>query len=343
MLTLAGLTLGAGVVTIGSHPTAASAAPSEPASPTVRLEPVADDPVVVLSGTSTAVASYPRQLAVRLVNEGGALPVGTTVTLTFDQRLYAPLTPAVITMAGRQVATTSAVAAIAETGMTEYTLTLQESLPAVTAPAASAVAVVGTVRTATYPRDLLHRPQVGAVKIDRPSHQPLSRRELRPSSNVRTKIGRVPWGFELSGGWARHVWGVERQFVYFHPQSITITATGPGSAPMDTAFTVSLDPRLVQEIEVAALQLNGKRIDGRIRRVSSLRDGAAYVSRWRTSVKLKKGDVLDVRLTSRLATPTAGLTTIKHPLVEIDELSLEPSQRQTGRTTLTCLDSVWGA
>ncbi|WBB55484.1 hypothetical protein [Verrucosispora sp. WMMD573] len=338
VLSLAGLTLGIGVVDLGGRATGAAAAPAS-TEPSVRLEPLADDPVRMLSATSAAVASVPRQLAVRVVNEQAPLPIGTTLTISFDPRLYAPTSSAVVTVGDRRVASRSVVTTDEETGAVVCRITLDEAVP-VLAAGAGAVALVATASPGTYPYDLMHRPKEAVAEIGRSAGERLSRRGLRSARELRARSGLTPWGLELSGGWGRHVWGDAQRFVYFHPQLITIAGTGPGRSP-ETAFTVLLDPHLVQQIDVESVRLNGKRIDSRVRQVSSTTEASVYRTRWRSSVRLGSGDVLEVRLSSRMKTPTGALAAIKHPVVEVDGMGLDPGQRQTRLTTWTRLDSVW--
>lgn len=340
VLSLAGLTLGIGVVSIGGNATPAAARAPEPDQPDVRLEPVAEDLVTALTAESGAVVMGPRQLAVRVVTQRTELPRGTTLTMTFDPRLYAALESPFVTLGGRTVPITSTITTDDKSGTTTCAVVLQQDVPLLQRGAEAMVVVIGAANAQRYPLDLVHQPRAVVAEIPKAGRRPGARRELgkragAPAANA------MPWGIELSGCWSRQVWGVSSEFVYYHPVRVTLTGVGPAAAPAPATFTVALDPRLVGHVAVTAVRLNGKAIHRKAQLLGQQRDAVVYESRWRTPVALKAGDVLDVDLNATLLTPSGPLTTIKHPIVSLDGFSDAAAQRRTGRSELTRQDSVW--
>jgi hypothetical protein len=120
-----------------------------------------------------------------------------------------------------------------------------------------------------------------------------------------------------------------------------LRSVGPGPAPLPASFTVTLDPRLVRDVTVTSVRLNGKEYRGDVRRVRTSRTATAYQTEWRTPVPLKDCDVLDVLFGASLLKPSGPLSTIKHPAVVLTTTGEDGLRRETGRGTLTRLDSVW--
>src|SRR2546421_7994136 len=92
VLTLAGLCIGVGTIELSGAAPAAAA----PDDARLTLEPISDHAVPVLSDAPTTPDVCPRQLAVQVLRNGVVLPAGTTASLTFDPRLFAPVEPAVV-------------------------------------------------------------------------------------------------------------------------------------------------------------------------------------------------------------------------------------------------------
>ncbi|WP_432828273.1 hypothetical protein [Dactylosporangium sp. CA-092794] len=341
VLTAAGVVIGAGAIEL-APPSPASAKAPDLSPPVLTLEPIADDPVTVLSGDSTTVAAYPRQLAVRIVNTGADLPAGTSIEISFDPRLYSPRRSALITAGTRRVRTTSAVRRDKATGMTVCAVTLGEPIPASPDTQHAPVLVAGTAHPAPYPQDLLRNTADPVIEVPAAGRSPRVEQRLRASRAPGAATPRTPWGVELTGGWGRHVAPSAAEFVYYYPQLLRVSGTGPGDAPTPLAFTVALDPYLVKELTTTSVLLNGKPPAGRIRLVRTVRTTSVYETQWATPVKVKAGDVLEIGLQARLLTPPTTLPAIKHPVVVIGGAGADPSQRQTGRHTMTRLDSTWG-
>jgi hypothetical protein len=341
VLSFAGLVLGSCIVELAGQASAAAAGVPSTAADDLTVVSVADDPVTLLSGDTSAVGTYPRQLAVRVLNSGVALPTGTQLKLTFDMRLYAPVNPTVVRLGARSVAASSAFATNPDTGASECTIILHESLPISKPGEAALMVVVATARSVLYPRDLVRRPKSPTFQIAEPAKSPRARKDLRPSGAVRSAGTATAWGIELSGGWRKQNWGVAREFVYYYPVQVTMRSVGPGAVPLAASFTVAVDPRLVREITVSWIRLNGKAYHGNVTRVDAVRSLSSYESQWRTPMRLTAGDVLDVGLQASLLTPSGPLPTIKHPVVTLSSMGGTVSQRETGRNTFTRLDSIW--
>lgn len=338
VLTVAGLVVGIGAVQVALPVAPAHADPDKTTTP-VTLEPLSEDPVNVLSGDTTTIATCPRQLAVRILNTGAELPAGTTIELSFDRRLYSPTGSALLTVGKRRVKATSAVTRDAATGLLTCTVTLGEPIAALRAGQPEAVLVVANANVARYPADLVRDPAEATAEVGATARSPKVRRSLRAGGPKTKAEARAPWGIELSGAWGRHTAG---EFVYYYPVQLRLLAVGPGNTPVPAAFSVALDPALVKEVKTTTLLLNGKAQKGRIQLVSTTRTTSVYETSWRTPVKLNRGDVLEIGLEATLLSPPANLPAVKHPLVTVATMGPDPTQRQTGLHTLTRLDSVWG-
>ena len=333
ILTLAGLTLGAGVVDLAGAAGPAAAAPDD--APT--LQPIADTPVAVLSGDGTAPAALPRQLAVRVLRTGD-LPAGTRIAITFDPRLYAPLTPAVITRDGRPVAAGKAIVTEPRTGEHTSTITLTEAGPAT----GELIAVVGTAHPLLYPYDLIRRPSTPTARIRRSPIAAESQRPLRPARPSSFGGPARPWGIEVDAVWGGESWGDNGKYHYPVPVRVSLRSVGPGPAPAAVSFAVSVDPRLVTAIEVASAQLNHRPWDKRIRPAATTRTPSVFRVQWRAPLRLAPGDVLDVYLKVATERPARALIGVKHPVVAVVASGDASSQRLTGRETLTRTDAVCG-
>jgi hypothetical protein len=332
----AGLTLGIVEVLTAATPTQAAAG--------LRLEPVADHPVAVLSGESVAPVAYPRQLATRVIRDE-PLPTGTRITMNYDPRLIAPLSEALVLLDGRPVRTTTAPAAAGEPeGRT--TVTLDQ----VVAREGELIIVAGTAHPLLYPFDLVRQPTDPTVELARPGATALARLRkgavtvtgsLRPPRPATFGGPATAWGIELTGVWGRQTWGADDRFRYHHPVQVTLRGVGPGRAPGPAAFGVTLDPRLVSALTVESVELNRTPSTGRLRLTGSTRAGAAYRTDWTSSIRLAPNDVLNVRFRVRTLTPPGPLPGIKHPVVSLAAMGGLISQRRTGQNELTRSDAIW--
>lgn len=323
ILTLAGLTLGVGVVAPAGP---AAAAPADD----VVLEPVADEPVAVLSGEGGAPAAVPRRLAVRLVRTAG-LPAGAQIAITFDPRVHTPLPAAVVLHRGRPVPAATTTAADPATGLHTSTVTLTGAVPA----DGDLVAVVGAARPLIFPSDLVRRPAAPSARVA------TARRRLEPARPSSFGGPALPWGVEVDGVWAARSWGAGGRYRYYVPVRVSLTGTGPGRGPA-AAFSVTLDPRLAGAVTVASARLGDRPYAGRIRPAGESRTASAYRTRWRAPAGLAAGEVLDVHLTVSTTLPAGPLTGVTHPVVAAVTTGAAAAQRHTGRETLSRTDSVCG-
>ncbi|MFG1778878.1 hypothetical protein ACGFIR_00895 [Micromonospora sp. NPDC049051] len=325
-LTIAGFSLGVGVIELGVPMAPASAASSVPV-----LEPVGGQPVRVLSGDGAAPAVCPRQLAVKVVRKT-PLPAGTRITVTFDPRVYAPAQPAVMTLDGRVVAAGSTTSTDPATGLRSCVVELTETVPA----AGDLVAVMGTAHPLRYPQDLVRDPAEASAKLGSSS-----RRSLQPARPSSFGGPARPWGIELSGAWGRKTWGDGDRFRYDYPVRVTLRGVGPGRSPSSTVFGISVDPQVVADIQVASVRLNDRSRPGAVRPQATTRHSSVYHVAWRAAVPLGPDDVLDVVFRVSTLTPAGALSTIKHPVVELISTAAGAAQRRTGRESLTRSDAVW--
>lgn len=331
VLTFAGLTLGVGVIELAGSPWPAAAAP---AAGQLLLQPVADQPVAVLSGDSTAPAVCPRQLAVRVVSDGVVLPAGTRLSVTFDPRLFAALPTAAVTRGRRFVLAESTITATTS-GPSTCTVTFKEGVPA----DGDLIVVVGTAHPLLYPRDLVRRPADATADLASTPRSARAQRSLQPARPATLGGPRTPWGIELTGGWDRQTWDGGR-FWYYHPVQVSMRSVGPGKAPVAASFAISVDPRLVRDVAVGSIRLNQRPYHGAVRLRKTTRTPSVYRTEWQSSVMLKPDDVLDVLLRVAPLTPSGPLPSIKHPVVTLT-MGTDIAQRQTGQNSFTRLDSVW--
>ncbi len=337
LLAATGMTIGVAVVDLGVSGAPASAAPAA-----VDLEVVGGDPVAVLSSDgSTTVTTVPRQLAVQ-VGSSSPLPAGTRLKVTYDRRIYALVEPPAVTLQGRLLPVTSETVSDADAaGQDVCTITLREAVPLSADGSTGLVAVVGTARQVSYPNDLVRRSVDASAELPATSRTAHARRSLRPTAAGRAGKGATPWGIALDGGWVRHSWGPDAEFSYYCPIQVTLRSVGPGAAPAQPGFTVSVDPRLVQELRVDAVRLNGKKVRTKVSRLRAFRDGAVYQTDWRVLDRLAAGDVLTVDLKPELIRPVGALLSIKHPVVSLSSLGDSPTRRDTGMNSLSRQDSVY--
>ncbi|MGY4910220.1 hypothetical protein [Micromonospora aurantiaca (nom. illeg.)] len=331
LLTVAGLTVGAAWVDLAVPATPATAALG---TGQLTIEPLVQDPIPVLSARGAAPQAVPQQLAVRVRGDNVALLAGTKLTVAFDRRLYAPLTTPLATRAGRRVLATATTAPDPSTGQTACTLTLNEDVPA----GVELVALLGTVNPHRYPHDLTVAPATVAAGLS--SRGRAARRDLtspRPSSwGGPTE----PWGVEVGAGWSKLTWGPDARYRYYYPVIATVTGSGPGRTPA-AEFTVSVDPRIVTDIGVAAARLNHRTYPGsKIKRVESTASGSLRRFRWRADVRLGAGDQLDVMLRVTTGSLDGPLETITHPVVS-SGMTPVIATRRTGRESVSRTDSSW--
>ncbi|MET8256036.1 hypothetical protein ACFYPG_11630 [Micromonospora sp. NPDC005553] len=329
-LTVAGVSLGVGVVELGM-----SSSPASAADPTPILEPVGDQPVSVLSGTGAAPAVCPRQLAVKVIRST-PLPAGSRISVTFDPRLYAPAQPAIVTLNGRGVAAGTTTTTDPATGLRSCTVELTETVPS----AGDLLVVVGTAHPLLYPRDMVRTPADASAEM-RSARGGRSRRSLQPRRPSSFGGPAAAWGVELSGTWARKTWGDGGRFRYDYPLQVTLRGAGPGKSPSSLLFGIAVDPQVVGDIQVASARFNGQSRAGAVRPVSTTRRPLLYQATWAAALRLGPDDVLDVSLRVSTLTPVGPLSTIKYPVIEVLSTTGATTQRRTGRESLSRSDAVW--
>jgi hypothetical protein len=298
--------------------------------PGLVLTPVADRPLPVRSPDAAASATCPQQLAVQVVNPGAAVPAGAEVTFAYDARLYAPADPVTVTAGARRLAATSTTGTDPKTGLTTCRISVGEPIPA----GATLLVAAGTAHPRRYPYDLVRNPTGTAAAVAPSPRARPARRDLRRPGRA-SGPAPVPWGIELSGGWARQTWGERNKFVYYRPIRVRLRGTGPGTAPRPASFSIAVDPRLVTSVTTRGARLNGKPVHS-VRLAGSTREE----TRWNTGVRLSPDDVLEVEVLTETRTPAGPLETIKHPAVVLT-VPGDDAQRLTGSETLTRSDAVW--
>jgi hypothetical protein len=336
VLSFAGIALGTSVV----HLAAADPATAATVTDSVALQPLADEPVAFFSAEKKAVVTYPRQLAVQVLNSAQDLPAGTRFDLTFDPRLYDPLDAPIVTMAGKPFAEFSVADPTVDekTGLITKSITLRDTVAAAR-ERDSLTIVLGTVKTQPYPVDLIRQPGRLTSTL-RARRAKTGRRHALSGPPGGTSLDGLPWGIELSALWDRYRWGAQDKFVYYFPRQVTIRSVGPAAAPA-AAFQISLDPQVIGALEPTFLRLNDRKVTNTVKLTGSTRSAYAFETTWSTSVKLKPGDVLDIGFTSKALPLTGALPGVRHPVVVLAPMGRDPRQRNTGKTAVTRLDSVW--
>ncbi|WP_127544318.1 hypothetical protein [Actinoplanes sp. OR16] len=336
MLTVAGLTLGAAWIEGGVLASPATAAPADP----ITLEPVLDRPVRVLSADGAAPAAAPRQLAVRIRNEGRELAAGVQLKVAFDDRLYAVLAAPVVTLGGRRVATTARTEPDPATGAQVCTITLAEAVPVRAESAGELIALLGTANPHLYPQDLISDPVEPVAAVPATPRNAAARRSLRAARPSNFGKAATPWGVEVGAGWSRATWGPDDRYWYYYPTVVSMTGAGPGRTAA-AEFTVSVDPQVVTGIEVVSARLNNRPYaTKKITEAAGITTDTVRQLRWHTRAKLDAGDQLDVRLRVTTRTPAGPLETITHPMV-FTGMASNPAARQTGLLSVSRDDSSW--
>jgi hypothetical protein len=321
----------------GSGP-AAEAGPAPDGQPT--LQPIADTPVAVLCGDGSAPVATPRQLAVRVVRTTD-LPAGARVTITFDPRLYTPLTPAVVSYDGKPVRADKTIVTDPGTGLHSSIITLTEPVPAT----GDLVIAVATAHPLRYPYDLIRRPAALAVPgadIRRTPRDAGSRRQLRATRPPSFGGPAQPWGIELDAVWGGRSWGADGRYHYPVPVRVTLRSMGPGSGPAATPFVLSLDPRVVSAVKVSSVELDRRPFGKGVRQVGTSRTASVHQTSWSVPVRLKPGSVLDVYLDVTTVPPGGPLTGVTYPVLMLAPTAAAASQRLTGKETLSRTDLVCG-
>ena len=335
LLTVTGLAVGTAWVEVGSSASPAAAAP---AAGQLTLEPVANDPVPLLSALGSAPEALPRHLAVRIRGDNVALVAGAQVKVAFDKRFFSPLATPLITLAGQRLPATATTEQDPTTGQRVITLTLGADVPATAVAGGELIALLGTANPHAYPHDLAIAPSAVAADLTTGAHS--ARRDLKRSRPSSFGGAAKPWGVEVGAGWAKQTWGPDGQYWYWYPVIASVAGRGPGRTPAaDLAVTV--DPQVVESIGVASARLNQRPYAAsKIRKAESTATGTLRRVRWRTDVRLAPGDQLDVILKVSTRSPSGALETITHPVVATG-MGLAPAARHTGLTSVSRTDSAW--
>lgn len=339
VLVLAGVTLGMGAVELAGGAAPAAAAGAAPAGQ-LTLQPIAGAPVAVLHGDGTTPTAVPRQLAVRVVRTT-SLPVGARVAITFDPRLYTPLTSAVVSHEGKPVRADKAIVTDPGTSLRTSTITLTEPVPAT----GDLVIAVATAHPLRYPHELIRHPSTltaPSARIRRTPRDPESQRQLQSGQPPSSGGPAEPWGIELDAVWGGRSWGENGKYHYPVPVRVTLHSVGPGSGPAETPFVLSMDPRVVSAVRAGSVQLDHQPFGKGVRQVGTSRTASVHQTSWSVPVRLKPGSVLDVYLDVTTTSPAGPLTGVTRPVITLALTAAVASQRLTGKETLTRTDLVCG-
>jgi hypothetical protein len=257
--------------------------------------------------------------------------------MTFDPRVYAPLSPAVVAHDGRPVRADTSVTTDPATGLQRVTVVLREAVPAAGDLSIAAAVASG----ALYPHDLVRRPVTAKAGLRRSRRSAELARPLQARRPSSLGGATAPWGLELDAVWTQVSLAGQPAFRYYVPARITMRSVGPGIAPAPS-LAIRLDPRLVRTLEVTSVTRNTKRDAGRGRVLGRDRSGSAFETRWGLQTRLAAGDVVDLEVLA-VTTPTGRpLADLTRPVLSVLPARDPAGQRRTGRESLARVDVSWG-
>ena len=312
---LGGVAAGLGMALVGpaSQATAAGA--------TVRVTPLPGRTWVATANSS--VVQVPTSFGARLEVVAATVRAGSTVVVSFDDRLYALGAPTVVTDDGRVLACRlTAKVAQDSTGLARATVTLDEPL----LPEESYRLSLGVRRLTRFPHDIVDSPAPTQIRVvDRSVGTPTHRLAASP------EVDQAVWGLIVGAGWQAVHWGAG--FHSWLPELVTVRATGPADLPAGTTVTVTLDARLFPAAQLHPLA--GPRTTGRSRAA----DGVVSAS-WILRRSVPAGHRVSARLETSVAAPSADLPGLHPPTVAAWPSTEARGQRSTGQESLSREDSA---
>jgi len=308
-------------------PRAVSAATSQ----ALVTSPTEAGEVEVLRPGAQERITAPVDLGVTLLAEA-ILDVGTTVSISFDPRLYDVLPTAVAGTRSTEVPVSMGdVTVDTFTGLNTVVATLHAAVPA----GDSVTVVLGQLKRRSFPYDVVRSPLSTRVRADGRGRAQAGTRSLTRYDKKQPQ--ETPWGAAAGVLWEPKTWGTD--FVYYCPRSASGTAVGPAAVPARYRVRVTVDAAVIKDISVAsATDGAGQPLYGTSRR--SDRAGV-LVLEWTSRDELPAGATVLLGLKSADTAPTGPLTGVKHPVVELlPPAEGAPSQRTTQVESVTRLDNI---
>jgi hypothetical protein len=280
-------------------------------------------------GADGSTVLMPTMLGASMVVQGGELPAGTSLSLTFDTRLYRML-PAELRRGGTMLGL-AAPRLTTDEATSRATLTLVVTEPLT--PGAY-VLVGGELAPHRYPRDLVAQPVAMTVTARDAGGAVLIEEALsKPATH-----GDLPWGVELGAGWLQAHW--DDRYLALYPGLVTVLSTGPAPVPSGTSVRVALDRQVF-----AAVSVSGARGSAGQAFAGTAGPGRAtagfVVGTWTSKVAIPAGSRVSLSIDAEVRRLSGPLAVLQPPLVDLVTGSRSRTQRLTGQESLTRGDSIY--
>ncbi len=281
-------------------------------------------------GADGSTVLMPTLLGASMVVGGGGLAAGTSLTFTFDTRLYR-VRPAV----ARRGATVVSLAPQQQYSVDKAT-SRGTLVVVVTQPLAPGdyVLVAGDLMPHRYPHDLVAQPVPltvtgrhagGAVLAEEVLSRPAARDD-------------VPWGVELGAAWMEARW--DEQYLALYPALVTVLSTGPGPVPSGFSVRVSLDRQVFPAVTVSGARNSaGQAVPGTGGRGRAAAGFATAA--WTSRVSLPAGSRVSLTIATELRTLRGPLALLQPPVAELVAAPKSRAQRLTGLESLTRHESIY--
>ncbi|MBT0771302.1 hypothetical protein KIH74_20360 [Kineosporia sp. J2-2] len=326
--TLLGGTLAVAVSWLGAGAGSAQAAPAAPAAPLVRKPKLAvrNGFRSILARNGSAVR-MPVQLGARMQVTDPVRP-GSTVTLTWDDRLYTAGSRVQVSQ-GAGTVFSAAARPMVDDGT--HTATLTVTLPGGLA-AGDYTLAAGTLTPAPaqYPDDLVSEPVPVSITVNGTA---------ATVSQDAADVSR-PWGASVGAAWQEARW--DAGFVALYPGLVTFRAVGPAALPAGSRIRIALDARVFTGVRVTgAYDSSGRELPGS---AAGGVTGNLAVTTWTPGSAVAAGERVTLRTAVESGDITGALDTFEAPVISFSAPAAHrESQRVTGEETLTREDNIYSA
>jgi hypothetical protein len=271
----------------------------------------------------------PAELGALLTVGAAGVAAGTSVTLTYDGRLYSAAPSAVLVSGDRVIPVRVRSAASTATPARQLELRLPQL------PAGTYAVRAGGIARDRYPADLITDPVPTGVKVSEPGGAVTAQTLSKPAP----KAG-LPWGVQLGAGWLQAPWS--DQYYAWYPATVTAYSVGPGAIPAGSRIRVTLDRAVFAAISVsAATDSLGHKVNGLARRTESV---GRPVATWTAPAAIAAGERITLTCTTVARPLTGALDWVEPPLVDfLPPKAGRNTQRLTTQESLTRMDDVYSA
>lgn len=256
------------------------------------------------------------------------LAAGSTLTLSWDDRLYRVASKVTLTRGAKRVLSLAAGPSVdAATHRATLSVVLPRALPAGSDYALAA----GRLVPRRYPHDLIADPVPLKLAVTEPGVQETSTVRVSSAADETAK----PWGAALGAVWQGATWGSAYSALY--PALVTLRAVGPGAVPAGSSVQVTLDPQVFSEVTVlGAVGSDGRDVPGQARA------GKRSTAVWTAQGPIAAGERVTLRLAVSNRKPAGALPTLGPPLVSFTgPAASQAPQRLTGAESLTRMESIY--